>query len=113
MKHMAEEMEITIESLAWMVKEGFDETAKEMEEGFHKVHEEMATKKDVEILRGELREELASKKDFEYLRESMREDVREELGKYKYAKEIDGIRQRVEVCEEKLRVKRRRDFALD
>ena len=103
-----ETKKVTIESLAQMVARGFEKTASK--DDVRQLREEMVgmvvgVKGEMVGMKGEI------DKRFDALHVELQNhpthaDLERELQKYKYAKEIDEVRGRVKVCEEKLGIAR-------
>lgn len=106
-----------------------DDLAASIQKEFVAIRKDMATKSELALLRGEIagmretmdgmRETMATKKDLADLREEIstrfatrselqsavsaaKNEILEEIGKIKYAKEIDELRVRVQRVEQKL-----------
>ena len=85
-------------------------TRKELREGFAAIREEMATKKDLE--RFATKEEMAT--GFSTLADRIvnaKDELQEQINGLKYGKEIDELRERVNVLEHKLGIRPNRRAA--
>lgn len=97
MEPMEQEKVITIESLAGKVdllSDRVDALTQTVKDGFKKVDEELI----------EIRDDLRDR--------PTHADLRDELEKYRYAKDIDAVSKRVSVCERKLGIESPPDFEL-
>jgi hypothetical protein len=103
---------MTLETLAVAIQQDFSAIRDDMTSGFRAVREEMmgkmqgdmATKEDLR----KIREEMATKEDVADVRDQIavaKEELREQIAGLRYAKEIDALRERVKLVEQKLGIK--------
>ncbi len=93
------------------IQQDFSSIRDDMTAGFRAVREEMgkmqenmATKEDIR----EIREEMATKEDLADVRDQIaiaKEELREQIGGLRYVKEIDALRERRKLVDEKLGIK--------
>jgi hypothetical protein len=100
-----------------------DEFSRSIHEDYLAISEKMATKDDIQSIRDDMatkddirkiREEMATKENFADLGDRIavaKDDIQEQIAGLKYAKEIDELRERVNVLEAKLGIKRTRQAA--
>lgn len=86
---------------------GFAGVRAEMATEFTAVRSEMATKTDLAELREEMTTRFATRSEVQSAVSSAKEELLEEIGKIKYAKEIDELRDRVRRVEQKLGMQHR------
>lgn len=88
---------MTLETLAVAIQQDFSAIRDNMRARFRAVREEMATKEDL----ADVRDQIAVGKG----------ELREQIAGLRYAKEIDALRERVKLVEEKLGIKHSRRAA--
>jgi hypothetical protein len=105
---------MTIENLAVAIESDFAQLRNVMSglrDGMGVVRSTMATKQDLADLRDEIGERFATHSGLQSVVSKAKEELMEEIGKIKYAKEIDELRARVQRVEHDLGIKSRRGAA--
>jgi DNA gyrase/topoisomerase IV subunit A len=100
---------VTIETLSCAIRNDFAEVRADLaglRENIDDIRAKMATKQDIADLRDEMIARFATHSEFQSAIGTMKDELLEEIGKIKYAKEIDDLRSRMNRVEHELGIGR-------